>query len=76
MTEGCAPYGKVPSEARRKRKFPTLYSIKILITILLFLIGLNGNKYYINPYIIVLYRSLVGFGFFMLGKYSFKYIKK
>ena len=51
-------------------------SIKILITILLFLIGLNGNKYYINPYIIVLYRSLVGFGFFMLGKYSFKYIKK
>lgn len=50
--------------------------IKIAIIVVLFLIGLNGNNYYINPYIIVLYRSLVGFGFFMLGNYAFKYIKK
>ena len=49
---------------------------KILITIILFLIGLKGNVYYSNLYLIVIYRSLVGFGFFMLGNYTFKYVKK
>ena len=49
---------------------------KILITIMLFLIGLKGNAFYLNLYLIVIYRSLVGFGFFMLGNYIFKHIKK
>lgn len=50
-------------------------SVRIIITLILFFIGLNGNKYYTSIYIIVIYRSLVGFGFFVLGKYIFKYIK-
>lgn len=50
--------------------------LRISIVTLLFLFGLLGKNIYLNMSLITLYRSFVGLGFFIFGKYTFKLIKK
>lgn len=50
--------------------------LKIPTIIVLFLVGLYGKNIHTNIVLVTLYRSLIGLGFFMLGHYTFNFIKK
>lgn len=51
-------------------------SAKIVIIILLFLIGLNGNDIYNSFYLVPIYRTLIALGFYSIGVYTNSYLKR
>lgn len=51
-------------------------SIKIVIIILLFVIGLNGNDIYNSFYLLPIYRILIALGFYSVGVYAISYLKR